>query len=65
MELDLIDDQLIVKACPRCLKEHILTDVWRFHHPFKVGDLQYDHYAFCPEWDEPVLLMGLEESETA
>ena len=48
-----------VVTCPRCGQEHQAL-VWTFTDPIVLDGVTITHWAFCENWDEPILITRID-----
>jgi hypothetical protein len=51
---------LDIVKCPRCGQDHKAL-VKAYTNPIAVGGETISHWAFCENWDEPILVTRIEE----
>jgi len=50
-------------TCPRCSQDHQIL-VGEFTNPIIfLGDVTITHWAFCENWDEPILITRIDSGE--
>jgi hypothetical protein len=53
---------LDIVKCPRCTQDHQAL-VFEFTNPIVIGSETWTHFAYCENWDEPILIVHVGNGE--